>query len=96
VGLELRLINLGRSDVFGVSATVDVDGDLGSPIDVADVSVPNITPLSTDQVVELLEFDGILIHYDRQLLPLNLQGLLVLRRLLWVLALRLLLQPNNL
>ena len=75
--------------------TLDVDGDLGSPIDVTDVSARNIAPLVGGVLVEGLEYADILLHFG-QLPPLSLHGRLVLRRLLRVLALRLRLQPNNL
>jgi len=94
LSLELRPIKLERTDVLSVSVTIDVDGDLGSPIDEADVSARNIVPLSIDLLEELLEVDVVLIHFG-QLIPRNLQGLLVLLRLLRVLTLRLLLQANS-
>ena len=95
MGLEPRFLNLERTNVLGVVATLDVDGDRGSPIDVADVSARNITPLAVDFLVEVLQYADILHHFVH-LLPLSLHGRLVLRRLLRVLAPRLRLQRNNL
>ena len=95
LGLELHCINLECPNVFGVAATLDVNGDLGSPIDPADIAAGNIAPLVVGVIVEGLEYDDILLHFEQRL-PLSLHGRLVLRRLLQVLASRLRIQLNNL
>ena len=55
VGLELRLVKLERTQIQGVAFTLDVDGDLRSPINVADVSALDVAPLCVDVFVERLE-----------------------------------------
>lgn len=73
---------------------MEVDRDLGSPIDVANVAASNIAPLVVGIVVKGLKYTNILLHFG-QLLPLNLHGRLILCCLLRVLALWLHLQRNN-
>jgi len=59
-----------RSDVLGVLATQDIDGDLGSPID--HVSARNITPLVVGVLVEGLEYTNILSSLWRGRWPLKI------------------------
>jgi hypothetical protein len=54
VGLELRLVKLECARIHGVAVTLDVDGDLGGPIHVANVSAFNVAPLCVDFFVERL------------------------------------------
>jgi len=53
--LEHHHIHLERPNVSGVAATLDIDGDLGSPMDMADVAARDIAPLVDGVVVEGLE-----------------------------------------
>src|ERR1700761_8045112 len=87
-------IKFDRADVPSVMAIVDVDGDARRPVNEADGSARNIGPLSIDLLEERLELAVVLVHL-LQLIFLNLQGILVLLRLLPVLALRLRLQSRN-
>ena len=52
----------------GVFETLDVDGDLGSPIDMADVPVRNITPLALGFIVEAFVYANILLQFGHPLL----------------------------
>ena len=65
VGLELRLVKLERTQIQGVAFTLDIDRDLGSPINVADVSVLDVAPLCVDPFVERLEYADILLDFSQ-------------------------------
>ena len=82
---ELRRIKLERTDVLGVQATLDVDGNPGSTINVTNGYASNIDPLIDSVLVRDLRYIDMLprIH-------------LALRRLLWAVAPRFRLQLNNL
>ena len=65
MGLEPRLVNLERINVLSVVVTLDVDGDLGSPIDAAYVLAPNLAPLGVEFLVEGLQCADILLHFGQ-------------------------------
>ena len=48
VGPGPRLVKPESTNVKGVAAIVDIDGDLGSPIVKTYVSAPNIAPLTVE------------------------------------------------
>ena len=59
--LELVRIKLNNADVLSVMAIV-LHGDLGCPVNGADVLALNIVPLSIDQLEERLELDVLIDH----------------------------------
>lgn len=85
LGHELRRIKLKRTNVLGVLATQDVDGNPGSTIGVTNGYASDIDPLIDSVLVRDLRYIDMLprIH-------------LALRRLLWAVAPRFRLQLNNL
>jgi len=89
--LELAFVRFQRGHVLDVTRTIDIDGDLGSPIDETISLARYVTPLRDHKVIEIFQGGGLLVEFC-QIRPISL---LLLHRHLCALPPWLLLQPDN-